>query len=273
MGIFPSSQLIHPLKHNKLRQHITKIIQTNDLSGDIKMNIEVCFKLLEKIFISVNADESYAKSLRSTMSKLVQIYDYPLLIALPYDRLLLSQFCTTKCFDGRNAQGIMVNGKYYSLTNNAYTPMSKLKINHGSIIQLKFTFQPDTIIDDTISSFQNNKIEINDYCRNVLDINENKFAVTKYQCSVEFDNNAVNLMFPTEAIDVIISFGQSKQKVDNDKSKAIAIHQTNLGIIYLRLNLKSSSNWMHASAKINELKKQINKLSIEKRDPQKKNVI
>ncbi|CAF1034623.1 unnamed protein product [Rotaria sordida] len=104
------------------------------------------FDYTKAISTIINADKSYIKSLRSTMSKLVQIYDYQLLIALSYDRLLLSQFSTTKCFDGRYAQGILANGKYYSLTHNAYTPMSKLEINPGSIIQLKFTIQPDTVV-------------------------------------------------------------------------------------------------------------------------------
>ncbi|CAF1312144.1 unnamed protein product [Rotaria sp. Silwood1] len=267
MGIIPSSQLIHPLKYNKLCQHIAKIIQTNNLSEDIKRNVENCFKLLEKIFISVGADESHIKFVTTAMSKLVPVYDYPLLIALPYDRLLLTQFYKIRCIDDRYAQGIMANGKYFSLNNNAYTPMLELGINPGSIIQLKFNIQPDTIVHGNLFVSQVNDTKITDHCQNISGIKTNKFAITQYELSAEFDNNAVNLMFPTKAINVLKSAEELKQKSNKDKSKASIISEKHPVMNYLRSNLKSSSNWIHSSTKINESIQQIEKLNIEKTNP------
>jgi hypothetical protein len=234
MGIIPSSQLIHPLKH---------IIQTNDLSIGKKMNFDSCIQLLDQIFISVHSDTSHIKLITPIISKLVQIYDYPLIIALPYDHLLLSQFCKIRCSDGRWAHGIMVNGKYYSLDQNPYIPMSELNINPGSIIHLRFNFQSDTIINKNISSSQTNEVKINECCQEMSNVNNNRFKPIKYQCSAECDNKTVCLMFPSQAIDKITS-----------QNKTINKH------------LKSSNNWIDSSTKINELKKQMDKLSIEKTD-------
>ncbi|CAF3704678.1 unnamed protein product [Rotaria sordida] len=134
---------------------IIQLLMFHLIKNNINQSENENFDYTKAISTIINADKSYIKSLRSTMSKLVQIYDYQLLIALSYDRLLLSQFSTTKCFDGRYAQGIMANGKYYSLTHNAYTPMSKLEINPGSIIQLKFTIQPDTVVHGELYELKN----------------------------------------------------------------------------------------------------------------------
>jgi hypothetical protein len=229
MGIIPSEQLIHPLKHDKLRQIIANIIQTNDLLGELKTNVDLCIKLLEKIFLSVNGDISYIKLITSSLSKLVEIYDYPLLIALPYDRLLLCQFCKTECSDGRLAQGIMANGKYYSLANNLYTPMSELKINCGSIIHLRFNWQDDTIVNGSISSHPNK-----------ITINESYEERSGYHCSVYCDNNTVHLMFPSNVIDSIISANNTTTL-------------NNTRINYLWSYLKASNNWIDSSIKINQL--------------------
>ncbi|CAF1984908.1 unnamed protein product, partial [Rotaria magnacalcarata] len=263
MGIIPSSQLIHPLRYNKLCQHIGKMIQTNHLSEKITMNVENYFELLKKIFISVNADVSHIKLIKTTMFKSVQIYDYPLLIALPYDRLLLSQFCKVRCCDGRYAQGIMANGKYYSLNKNAYIPMLDLGINPGSIIQLKFNIQPDTIVDGDIGSSQINEAQLSDRYQKVSDINKDKFAIINYECEARLDNNTIILMFPVEAINVIKSVQQAKQTIENKKSTTISIGNNDFMID----NLKSSCNWMKISTKINELNDQIDKLNIKKTDP------
>ncbi|CAF1579797.1 unnamed protein product [Didymodactylos carnosus] len=107
MGIIPSTQLIHPLKYNQLRRII-----------DIK-------------------------SITPHLSKVIEVYDYPLLVALSYDCLVLSQFTNVQCSDGRWAQGVMINGKYYSLSNKAYNPMSELKVDRGSVIQLRFNAQSE----------------------------------------------------------------------------------------------------------------------------------
>jgi hypothetical protein len=223
MGIIPSEQLIHPLKHDKLRQIIASIIQSNYLLGDFKTDVPLCIKLLERILLSVNVDISCIKSIIPFLSKKVAVYDYPLLIALPFDRLLLSQFRTTRCSDGRLAEGIMANGKYYSLANNLYTPMSELKINRGSIIHLRFNRQHDTIVNGIISS-QADRITINE---------KYDGRIAEHHCSVYCDNNTVHLMFPLQVIDSIIFTNNTTQ--DNNR------------ISYLKSSLKVSDNWTDSS--------------------------
>ncbi len=226
MGIIPW-KLIHPLEHSRLRRIIAGIIGLSE--SDIIMNINVCFQLLEKIFCLANADISYIRLRILFLSKLVHVYDYPLLIALPYDRLMLSQFSRIQCSDGRYAQGIMANGKYYSMANHRYTPMSELKINRGSIIHLRFNEQHDTIDNGKVSSRSN-----------TIKINESYDEISGRHRSVYYDNNTVQLMFPSQVLDSIRS---STNTTTPDDTR----------IDYLRVYFKVSNNWLDSSMQISKL--------------------
>ncbi|CAF1093405.1 unnamed protein product [Didymodactylos carnosus] len=103
-----------------------------------KIEFGTCVTILEKIFARANVGTLNVNLIAKSSSKLLQVYDYPLLVALPYDRLIMCQFSKIQCSDGQWAQGVMVNGKHYSLNENAYKHMSQLKIDRDSIIQLRF---------------------------------------------------------------------------------------------------------------------------------------
>ncbi|CAF4334639.1 unnamed protein product, partial [Didymodactylos carnosus] len=182
-----------------------------------------------------NTDILDIKSITPHLSKVIEVYDYPLLVAFSYDRLVLSQFTNIQCSDGRLAHGVMTNGKYYSLSNKAYSHMSELEVDRGSVIQLRFNTQSETISNEKTSSFQMNEVEIKECYQKASGIDKSKFSSENYQYSAEFDNNTVCLMFPAKAIDLIISINELKQKSDNVNVKTI-VAKDNTIRSYLKSN-------------------------------------
>lgn len=254
MGIIVPSHLTHPLKYNRLIQIVKQTIENDMLSIESIPTMETCLKLLKSIFNLVNADQSYIEFVLPSLSKMIQIYDYPLLVALPYDRLILSQFSKIRSVDGRWAQGIVSDGKYYSLSNNPYTSMSELKISRGSVIHLRFNYQSDTIINGSVSSDRNNEFRTTESYHSILETLKNKDTPVKYVSSIECDNGTVQLKFPLEAIKKMLSKGKPicSDVIPKNISSIIVSYFT------------PSSNWINSSVPSGQLEKQMNTLSLTK---------
>lgn len=223
---FIRSALIHPLKYDELRRIIANIVRANDGLGDVRMSVDKYLELLQLIFRQVNGDVPNNQSIIPSLKKLVHIYDHPLLIALPYDRLILSQFSRSKCSDGRYAQGIMADGKYYSLANNRYTSMLQLKINRGSIIHLRFNEESDTISNGNLLK------------ASAMIINESYDEVSKHSCSIHYDNSTACLIFPLSVVDSMMS----SYRMIRYESR----------VDFLRSFFMISNNWLDSSMKINK---------------------
>ncbi|CAF1048062.1 unnamed protein product [Adineta ricciae] len=225
MGIIPSAKLIHPFKYEKLREFIAETLLVDNSLNNTQITFENCMKILEKIFETFHTNSICLKSMKSSLEKLVDVYDYPLLIALPYDRLFLSQFSKIQSSDHRLAQGIMTNGKYYSIQNNPFTSMESLKINRGSFIHLRFNNQLDTILNRNHS---NETIKFNE---------SYEYKIGSY-CSIEIDGNSVQLQFSSDIMNFLLS------------NETTPFNGTNIN--YLRSHIKVSHNWINNSTNINQ---------------------
>ena len=225
MGII-SSDPSHSANCDGLRPIIEGIIREENMSSDISMTTDGCLEVLKFMVAPVSVDISYIESIKPSLEKLVHVYDYPLLIALPYDRLMLSQFNRIQCPDGRLAQGIMANGKYYALSNHPYTPMSELQISRGSIIHLMFNSQ-----NDMVSSRNASQV-------GAMRVTESYDDTFGDYCSVHYDDDTVQLVLPSRLVEsMMVSSGMS-----NDETK----------IDFLQSFSTVSNNWLNPSMKINE---------------------
>jgi hypothetical protein len=133
----------------------------------------------------------------------------------------------------------MFDGKYYSLARNQYTPMPELKINRGSIIYLRFTFQCDIIVSGNVSSQETNQFEISNSFNEPSGANQDNFTPTQYQYSAKCDNDTVHLMFSSPAMAKIMSSQQLKQT----DLKVGASSRNDTEISHLQSKLKSFNNW------------------------------
>lgn len=137
--------------------------------------------------------------------------------------------------------------------------MSQLKINRGSIIHLRFNYQPNTIVDGNVPSYSIHPFESSSRPERLTDVNRDKFTDVEYQYAVECDNPTIQLMLSSSAITKITSI-QGLQDKPSVSSVASGIKNETISGF-----LQSSSNWIGSSEKLNESSKQLAIVSSEKK--------